>query len=266
MFSMPRRKRKSDPTKEAQVGFLGTAARVEDLLVINLPPDVRRRTRFSKGGKMQRRYTLEIETEPIFHNLDEGGMGREAAELIAEMAGENLRKAGQQVSKATQKFRQWAEKVYYTGQPQSAKSWVDKRYAGGRIGETPPDGSSTRYGVDSGRLADGMFARLNETGTQFGDKRLSSQRATWTINVPANRLNSETWRGDESAFMAWLAKFREMVNLSGIVSSGEFQEAVAHGLEMAMGTLKSRQWQKQRALLRAQWKVVAAGARLLAVI
>ena len=96
------------PQQESQsrgTDFLGSAARVEDILAINLPPDVRQRTRFSKSGKRQRRYTLEIETEPIFHDLESPELGRRSADTLAFMMGENIRKAGKKASEATKKIR-----------------------------------------------------------------------------------------------------------------------------------------------------------------
>jgi hypothetical protein len=265
--------------------FLGSAHRVGDILAINLPPDVRQRTRFSKAGKMQKRYTLEIETEPIFHALEEPELGRRAAEVIAEQAGANLRNAGRKAAAATQKWRKAAlrrlrsgateggydtKKKYGTAGSGSFGSLLKKRYSGGRIGHIEPQEPHDQYGVDSGRLADNMFARLNRSGRTTTSSSLGhtrkGQRSEWIINVPANRLNREQWQGDQGAFMEWLKEFRDIVNLSGIVSSGEFQNALAEGLERVIGKLGAAQWKKRRALLRQQWKVVAGGARLLAVI
>jgi hypothetical protein len=242
------------------VDFLGSAFRVEDILAINLPPDVRRRTRITRGGKIQRRYTLEIETEPVFHDLNEERMGRGAAETLAEVISDNLRNSSRQVKEATRRYRRWAEKVYYTGRPQKAKIAIDKRYAGGRIGETPPRGESTQYGVDSGRLADGLFARIARTGR-------TGQRAAWHINVPANRLNrgDEFWGGSKAMFDEWLTQFRQLANISGAVASLEFQSALYSSLAQAIGTLQASIWRKKRARLRQQWKVVR-GFRLLAVV
>ena len=246
--------------------FLGSAARVEDILAINLPPNVRQRTRFSKAGKRQRRYTLEIETEPVFHALESDELGRRNAEIIAEMAGENLRKAGRKAAEATQKWRAAALKRLRRGSSDrsagsgSFGAQLKKRYSGGRIGYKEPQIPHDQYGIDSGRLADGMFARLNREG------RMKGQRNTWTVNVPANRLNKEQWQGDQGLFMAWLKEFRDMVNLAAIVTSNRFEAATQEGLAAVIGTLQSAQWRKRRQLFRQQWKVVQGGARLLAVI
>jgi hypothetical protein len=243
--------------KSREADFLGAALKAEDVMVINLPPNVRRRTRVSKGGKVSRRYMLEIETEPVFHFFDAKAIGRGAAEVIAEKAGQNLRRHRRMVSKTTQKLRQWAERVYWSGQPASAKRWVDRRYSGGRIGETPPDGQSTAYGVDSGRLADGLSARYSGKG----------ENARWTINVPANRLNQDTWRGDDASFQQWMQAFSKAVDLSGIVASGEFKQAANVGIMQAivlMTALETALMRKRRQLWSSRWKVVKGGARILA--
>ena len=272
------------PEQQAQEDFLGSAFRVEDLIAINLPPDVRQRSRFLAGGRLQRRYTLEIETEPVLHNLNERDLGRGPAEKIAELAGKNLRAAGRACSAVTQRFRQSAYarlmgdmggalnragKESKRAASAETQDYLRQRYDGGRIGFTPPDPNSTQYGVDSGRLADNMFARINETGRIHDPDavtRLSSQRSTWTINVPANRLRRDLWMGAQAKFDEWLTQFREMVNLSGIVASPEFNHELALGLERAIGTLQAEQWRLRRAQLAALWGVVTAGTRFLRAV
>jgi len=255
------------PQQESQsrgTDFLGSAFRTEDILAINLPPDVRRRTRISKGGKVQRSYTLEIETEPVFHNLDEASMGRGAAEVLAERIGANLLGAAKQAAASTVRFRKAALARLTRGSTDASAgtgAWgraLKKRYSGGRIGYTPPEPPHTQYGVDSGRLARGLFARLNITGR-------GGERAAWHINVPANRLNREQWGGDKSAFDAWMVEFRRLADVAGAMASPQMQGELYEGLRNAIGTLQATIWRKRRAKLRQQWKVVQ-GFRLLAVV
>jgi len=266
---MPRPKKLGPRTRKQEsrdrgTDFLGSALRTEDILAINLPPDVRRRTRISKGGKVQRRYTLEIETEPVFHNLDEASMGRGAAEVLAERIGANLLGAVKQVATSTVRFRKAALARIGRGSTDSGAgkgAWgaaLRKRYSGGRIGHTPPLPPHTQYGVDSGRLARGLFARLNVTGR-------GGERAAWHINVPANRLNREQWGGDRSAFDAWMGEFRRLADVAGAMESPEMTNALYGSLRDAIGTLQATVWRKRRAQLRQQWKVVQ-GFRLLAVV
>jgi hypothetical protein len=263
---MPRRGKQYGPRTPRQeqesrgFDFLGSAFRTEDLLIINLPPNVRQRTRISKKGKIQRRLTLEIETEPVFHDLNEERLGREAAEELAAQIAEQIRESGKKVSEATKKWREWAKRRIESGNAKGqAGTLLRMRYSGGRTGHTPPLPPHDKYGYDSGRLAENVFARLNR-GARAGDTR-----SMWIINVPANRLTTKGWQGTKESFDTWIRQFREMLNLSAIMVSPGMESKLRQGLARAIGKLEAENWRKKRQLLRTYGRIVG-GLRVLAVV
>lgn len=209
----------------------------------------RRRTT-SRGTKS--RVTVEFQTDELLFNLDEFVLGQGPAEAIATILAEQIRAIKRTVSDATIRRRQSAMR-----NPNS-KSYR-KRYAGGRIGPTPPTDSTT-YGNDSGRLARSIHVRDNPTD------------ASYTVNVAANRFDEESFGRGFIQFLQTLASLVPALgNPASLTQHPAFNKAVdeavdvmvAKGVTEAKAAAESRRKQLEAARKAAALAAARLAGRLL---
>lgn len=146
-------------------------ARRDNIIAINTPL----RSRTNKSGKQ--RYTINVQAEPIVHDLDPERLGKGVAEAIAAALRRKVEGIAELAPESTQKAREAGARAFAEG-----KRWALKRYAGGRIGPMQPNQSKRAFN-DSGRFARSIFARFNKS------------EGAYTINVAANRLDDATSGG-----------------------------------------------------------------------
>lgn len=161
----------------------------QDTIVINEGFEERQRTT-SSGTKS--RFTFSIKSEPIFHNFDPIALGAKPAAAIRDAISAGIRAIAAAASPATLLKRKYARAALERG-----AKWAVTRYAGGRTGVTAPGGGDALFN-DSGRLAGGIFVRQNPA------------EKSWTVNVPANRLDPSTF-ADRGAFVAMVDRLRALV-------------------------------------------------------
>jgi hypothetical protein len=143
----------------------------DDVLILNQPLQ----SRTNKSGKQ--RYTINVRSEPLIHNLDPLSLGHAPAEAIADALRRKVLAIAEPAAANTLRSRATALAAFTRGAP-----WTQKRYGGGRMGSMPPHRSDAAFN-DSGRFAGGIVARHNP------------KEHAWTINVPANRLDDDTSGG-----------------------------------------------------------------------
>lgn len=129
-----------------------------------------RRTRTTSSGTKDR-YTMTIKAEPIVHDFDKLKLGQGPAIAIRDLIRRQIKAIGAFAKPGTIAKREAAVRALARG-----ADWAQRRYSGGRTGTKEPN-TSWRLFNDSGRLADGLEVRENKA------------EGSWTINVPANRLN-----------------------------------------------------------------------------
>ena len=191
------------------------------------------RTRTSGSGKTGVRMTLDIKATPLLANLNGVELGKGPSEAIRALLEAQTVRISEQVSPATQKFREQMQRGY-NGQSEggptvlrrgaqvavkrSSIQLANARYRGGRSEPREPN-RTKRIGNDSGRLSHGWFVTQNP------------KEGAWTVNVPANRFSMETWGGDEASMQAWIARFVSLVpalrDPRSILSEQSFRKAVA---------------------------------------
>lgn len=133
------------------------------------------RSRQNKSGKQ--RYTINVQSEPLLHNLDASTLGKGVAEAIAETFRAKIRAIVAPAPASTLRARDSARAAFVRG-----AKWATKRYSGGRMGTRIPYQTDRAFN-DSGRFAESIVARENKT------------EKAWTINVAANRLDDATSGG-----------------------------------------------------------------------
>lgn len=121
------------------------------------------------------RYSISVDAEPLLLSLSREKIGKPVADAIRDAIQAGIRAISAPAGTATNERRTRARKAMVEG-----KAWALKRYAGGRSGSSSP-GQSTNLYNDSGRFAAGLVVQQNTT------------EGTFTINVPANRLDPSTF-------------------------------------------------------------------------
>ena len=182
------------------------------------------RTRTSKGGKVGVRYSLSIDAEPILTNLRGLDLGRGPAAAILELIRQQHRDIGEMAKPSTMARRRAAAKELAgggssrlaRGEMTDSGDRVRRRYIAARTASDPP-GTSVRVGSDSNTLYNGWFLRQNPA------------EGTWTVNVPANRLDPETFNGGVAALQAWVDRLVQLIPAltgKGILEDKAFIRAV----------------------------------------
>jgi hypothetical protein len=201
----------------------------------------RRRTT-SSGTKS--RFSIEYRSEPLIGNLDPVAIGKPVAEAMAKAITRGIRDIGEFASPATQRKRDVAKRALAAGAP-----WAKKRYSGGRTGTKTP-GQTMRLFNDSGRLAEGIFARPNRDGE-------------WTVNVPANRFDPSTFSGGAAAIDAMIQRLRSLVPVMQSAQNMFDEPSVAAAANEAIGMALVKQSEATRANLRRALQDVASSAQEL---
>lgn len=183
------------------------------------------------------KFSIRIESEPVFVNVSPKDLGAPVANAIAHHLREKMKGIGATASAATMRARRSAEMAMQAG-----KSWVMKRYAGGKIGSKPPN-TSDRLFNDSGRFAESIVAAGAKDGT-------------WRINVAANRLNPQTANGGVEAVQRIWRRLVELVpefqdvgliiqqnkllerTIQNAISKGRKTDGKASPLDVAKAVLK----------------------------
>ena len=97
---------------------------------------------------------------------------------------------------------------------------VKRRYVAARVSssEYGPPGTSARFGSDSNLLYAGWFLRQNNA------------EGTWTVNVPANRLDPSTFNGGLAALQRFVEHLTALIPALrgvGVLEDAAFIRAVA---------------------------------------
>lgn len=157
--------------------------------------DFRELTRTSKKGKVTRRVSIEIKSEPLLHTFDDFLMGSGPADAIKDAIAKGIKNVTKIVSPATLVKRKWAQ-----GARAKKTNTYKRRYLRGRKTTlAEPQVGAVRWLNDSGKMAKGIFVRQNRN------------QATYTINVPAARLNQDEWGTNGLPFQQFLAEFKKLV-------------------------------------------------------
>lgn len=176
-------------------------------LVINSPL----RARTSASGKT--RYTIDIKSEPIIHDLRDETLGATVAAALAHALRTRILDIATEASTATMARRKTAAIAIARGEP-----WATKRYSGGKLGLMPPTLGSKAFN-DSGRFARSIAAAFR------GGK--------WIVNVAANRLNPDLANVER----IW-SRLVELVPAFGqpqmLAEDDGVQAAIGRGIEAAI--------------------------------
>lgn len=160
----------------------------EDVIVINAA-QMQIRTRPS--GRQQTTLSLTVKSEPIVYNISAPALLQNAAIALATQIREQTEGISAIVKPSTKKAREVAERAYAQGKP-----WAVRRYAGGRMGATPPRFGEQRAFNHSGRLAKSIVARYQDKSKQF------------VINYAANRWNVADFQSQahmDIAIQRWIS-------------------------------------------------------------
>lgn len=168
----------------------------QDRIVLNdygLTQLIRRTTNKKTGAtSVTGRFTIEIESEPIAHEFSPIRLGKQVTDEMVYAIKQRFKGVTALVSQKTRKFR-------YSAVNNQDMAWVQRRYSGGRMGTIAPTSvSDNRMFNDSGRLRDGIVVGENP------------KNGTYTINVPANRLDPTTFK-EHSQYLAMVKRLQELV-------------------------------------------------------
>lgn len=206
--------------------------------LIDVHAEMREQVRTLKRG-VQRRYVVDFQIQDLIVDTRPGPLGDEFAGVIRDLLQEQWRAIRKTVSPATLERRE-----RYRKRPQG-RSYT-KRYAGGRIGETPPT-TSIRYGTDSGRTVDNLFLR---------PRRRSSGESVVTVNTPANRFKVDLF-GSAAQFQEYLGEMRRQVPLlRGQVDATTSREIRGALTELQRGLISNNQARYRQLLAKRRQAIV----------
>lgn len=200
-----------------------------------------RRGTLASGKQRKARYTFEIKSEPLLFDLNELALGGKLAEVWAQRIRDNTNGIAVRASDATIAMRTKAAAALAAG-----ASWATKRYAGGRIGAMAPNQSDKLFN-DSGRLAKGIFVRQNLTD------------ASYTVNVPANRMNRESFGAGYDAMVARFVELVPMLDPKKALGDPAIERAVKESVDQMVTKLESN---AEAAIARGLAKLRAERLRL----
>ena len=163
----------------------------QDVVVLNDPSvwsSLARRERTTSTGTHVR-YSVNVTCTPVVTDFGALKKMEATSKAIVALLMAKVQAITEKVSPATQAKRERMNNA--TSNP---------RYTGGRTGyKAPGSASLDRWFNDSGRFAEGLFARRNAEEDGF------------TINVPANRLDPSTVSGGEAVVVGWWTKLTQLV-------------------------------------------------------
>lgn len=203
----------------------------QEVFVLSEPLGLEERRR-TTGRGTKSRFTISVRTDPLIFNLSEISLGKKPALALQQAIQEGIRAIGEVASESTRLKRSYAASALAGG-----SRWAVRRYSGGRIGTTLPN-QSDRLFNDSGRFARGIFARQNP------------QENSWTINVPANRLDPSTFP-DQSRFLGMVEKLRSLVPAFGApLSQPSVKRAIGETLDAMITKADDRNWQQKLTMIK----------------
>lgn len=164
----------------------------QDVVVLNNPSDwssLARRERTTSTGTHVR-YSVNVTCTPVVTDFGVLKKMEATSAAIVSVLRKGIEGITAMASASTQHKR-----------AMMSNAATNARYTGGKMGYMPPDGVSPqgRLFNDSGRLAQGLFARRNAEEDGF------------TVNVPAARLNPETAGGGEATVVRWWSQLVALV-------------------------------------------------------
>lgn len=192
------------------------ASQPDEVIAINLPPDIKERTRTLKSGKTQTRYTVEVRSEPIVHVFNDKELGRKPADVLAQILRENLQlfSFSHPVSASTMKKRRYNASALKRGE-----KYALRRYSGGRMGMREPVAGAAGWFKDSGRLIESLYPTHNK------------DEGHYTINVAANRLDRASFG---PGFERFLQVFHQALNTDRAAEDRRFREAQISAVDAAI--------------------------------
>jgi hypothetical protein len=192
--------------------------------------------RRTTGAGTKSRVTVEIESKPLLFHFDDNRLGAGPALAIAKAITRGIRSIAEQVSATTSARRERSR------QNPNTKSY-QRRYSGGRTGLKPP-GTGDQWGVDSGRLADGIHVRQNPT------------QATYTVNVPENRLNQSLFGAGFEAFLQKLYDLVPQLRPEVLLEDPEVRAAIEQAIDAVVQGSEERARAALEAARRAREELV----------
>lgn len=167
----------------------------QDVIVLNDFGSMRveERQRTTSTGTSSR-YTVTMTATPILHDFAQAKLSRTVPDALAALLRKQVEAITAPVAPSTDKTREYAANAFARGEP-----WARKRYAGGRIGDMPPNAAPSGRGKmfnDSGRFAKSIVAMQN------------TEEESFTINVAANRLRPESFPA--GAFDRMIERLRQL--------------------------------------------------------
>lgn len=226
----------------------------QETITLNTYGFEERRRTTSTGTKS--RYTVSMKTDPIVAVFDPKELGRGPAEAMASAIKRGIQGITAIASPATRAFRVRAKKAYEAG-----AGWALKRYSGGRTGGKAPGGSSAvRLFNDSNRLSEGIFVGPTPDG--------------WTINVPANRFDPDTFTGGVAALTAMVERLQALVpalrDPAELFKDPEVNQAIEDSIYDVLVNMDARVTAKRNALRKAisqrQLQLLKMGAQIFDLI
>lgn len=204
----------------------------------------RQQARTNAKGKTRRsNFRVDYKVPFLVVNPDAKAANARYAEVIRDIIREDIQAITREVKPSTVARRERAAR-------DRDSPWYNRRYRGGRTGETPPapaDGRvATRYALDSGRLVDTLHVGLRT--------RSNEVEAVATLNVAANRLDPRYF-GGAAAFRLFVTTLRELAP----ALAGRFDASAQRTLTRELSRLardavaesKAAQARKKRERLRA---------------
>lgn len=208
-------------------------------------------------GRSKARRTIEIESEPLLHDFDDYALGVKPSEAIGNAISLTIKGITEIASIATLRRRERAKRRMEGQLSQKQQSYrrrgaqyqgsYDRQYSGGRMGTMLP-GQTVRLFNDSGRMAEGVFVRENKTDN------------SWTVNVPANRLDPQDFQPGRFDWM--LNKLREKVpflnDVRKLLTDPKVRTAINESINDMIMKGDSRSRAKLEALAKARKRAVLA--------
>lgn len=226
---------------------------MSELIVINAPPSIKRKTSRKKPT-----FKISIKTEPMIHDL--GAIKRNAApaEAIKEELQRRIRAVSKPVSNKTRARRARYANEYFAGAPTAQKRYGATRTKSGAlrrggIGDTPPILGAAYWFNDSGRLAKGLHVRANPKEGEF------------FVNVPGNRFDITTF-GDRTQFEIMLSEFDRLIDPAGAILAPKVAEAISASVIDAVQAQLARNKSARRALRAANLRLIGTTLKTLRVL
>ena len=200
------------------------------------------------GTRGKSRFTIEIAGEPLLHQWSGSVLGQGPAQAIQDYIQHRIRADTRRVKLSTYETRQNQHVAFERGD-----RWAVKRFSGGRTGPTPPQDTTQMFN-HSGRLANGIFARENKTDE------------SWSVNVPANRLDPSTFRtrADFERMLGQLAKqVPEILRPQDLGQVPEVRKAIVDAIDDIIIRERGRTAGLQRQVRSEMMRALRQGAGIL---